>query len=498
MNLDKVKVKFMPGSGCYGHNGADDVAFEVAVLSKEFPDKHILLKWTREDEHCWEPYGSASLNKLKGVIDNYGKIIYWSNEAYSDTYMTRPSNTELHNFISYDFMKNNFVTRKSTPKTKAHMGIHRNLDPLYNFGEKRLVKNLVHDLPLRTSALRTLGAFSNVVASESFINELADIKKIDPFEIRINHLRDERAINVIQNLKDQMLKQEIIGENKRGIGFSRYKNSAAYCAVGVELKVSDDLEIKLINAWITVDAGEVAYEDGIIAQVEGGFIQAASWALYEEVLFDVKEITSKDWDTYKIIEFDNIPTFQTNVIDKNKVILKIDSLDMTIFSKRGEKIYSITSPNSSYDNVELKFELKKPIINILNGEEIKYIISSEESSLSDNNKLLKLNGNVKLKTLKKDGDFLYADNFIWNIENTNYLLEGNIRFENQNIILNSGKAILGSDNIIEFFNPVKYIIKDENKKNKYEINSENAFYNLNTESVSFEAKDKRVKSIIYF
>jgi len=187
-----------------------------------------------------------------------------------------------------------------------------------------------------------------------------------------------------------------------------------------------------------------------------------------------------------------------NVIDENKVLQKIDSLDMNIFSKSGDKIYSITSPNSSYDNIELRFELKKPIINIFNGEETKYIITSEESSLSDNNKLLKLKGNVKLKTLKKDGDFLYADNFIWNIENTNYLLEGNIKFENQNIILNSGKAILGSDNIIEFFNPVKYIIKDENNENKYEINSENAYYNLNTESVSFKAKDNRVKSIIYF
>ena len=187
-----------------------------------------------------------------------------------------------------------------------------------------------------------------------------------------------------------------------------------------------------------------------------------------------------------------------NVIDENKFIQKIDSLDMTIFSKSGDKIYSITSPNSSYDNRQLKFEIKKPIINTLNGEETKYIISSEESTLSDNNKLLKLKGNVKLKTLKKDGDFLYADNFIWNIENTNYLLEGNIRFENQNIILNSGKAILGSDNIIEFFKPVKYILKDENNENKYEINSENAYYNLTTESVSFKAKDKRVKSIIYF
>jgi len=203
---------------------------------------------------------------------------------------------------------------------------------------------------------------------------------------------------------------------------------------------------------------------------------------------------------YRLIIF--IPLFilgcAPNVIDENKVKQKIDSLDMTIFSKSGDKIYSITSPNSSYDNIELKFELKKPIINILNGDETKYIISAKESTLSNNNKLLKLKGNVKLKTLKKDADFLYADNFIWNIENTNYLLEGNIRFENQNIILNSGKAILGSNNIIEFFNPVKYIIKDENNENIYEINSENAYYNLTTESVRFKAKDKRVKSIIYF
>ena len=203
---------------------------------------------------------------------------------------------------------------------------------------------------------------------------------------------------------------------------------------------------------------------------------------------------------YRLIIF--LPLFMLgcapNVFDENKVKQNIDSLDMTVFSKSGDKIYSITSPNSSYDNIELKFKLKKPIINIFNGEETIYIISSDESTLLENNKVLKLKGNVKLKTIKKDEDILYADNFIWSIEKTNYLLEGNIRFENRNIILNAGKAILGSDNIIEFFNPVKYIIKNENNENKYEINSENAYYNLNTESVSFKAKDKRVKSIIYF
>ena len=187
-----------------------------------------------------------------------------------------------------------------------------------------------------------------------------------------------------------------------------------------------------------------------------------------------------------------------NAIEENKVIQKIDSLDMNIFSMKGDKLYSITSPYSSYDKTELKFELKDTTINIFDGKDTKYIINSNESTLSDNNNLLKLKGNVKFKTLKQDEDVLYADNFIWNIDETKYFLEGNIRFENQNIILNSEKAKLGSDNIIEFFNPVKYTIKDENEDNKYEINSENAYYNLETESVSFEAKDKRVRSIIYF
>ena len=187
-----------------------------------------------------------------------------------------------------------------------------------------------------------------------------------------------------------------------------------------------------------------------------------------------------------------------NVIDENKLIQKINSLDMNIFSKSGDKLYTITSPFSIYNNNQQKFELKKPTINILNGEETKYIINSDKSTLSNNNKLLILTGNVKLKTLKQDEDILYADIFIWNIDETDYLLEGNIRFENKNIILNSEKAKMSSDNIIEFFNPVRYIIKDDNNENKYEINSENAYYNLETESVSFEAKDKRVRSIIYF
>ena len=188
----------------------------------------------------------------------------------------------------------------------------------------------------------------------------------------------------------------------------------------------------------------------------------------------------------------------SNIIEENKVKQKIDRLDMDIFSNRGEKIYSISSPYSSFDKNKQKFQLKKTIINIFNDKKTIYTISSDESTLSDNNKFLELKGNVKLKTIGQDEDILYADNFFWNIDESNYLLSGNIRFENKNIILNSAKAKLGSDNIIEFFNPVKYVIKGNKNENKYEINSENAYYDIKTESVSFRAKDKRVRSIIYF
>ena len=203
---------------------------------------------------------------------------------------------------------------------------------------------------------------------------------------------------------------------------------------------------------------------------------------------------------YRLISF--LPIFifgcTPNVIEENIVKQKIDNLDMIIYSNKGDKIYSIISPNSTYDKIQLNFNLKKTTINIFEGEDIKYVINSDSSKLTNNNKIVELNGNVQLRSLNQESDSLKGDNLIWNINESKYEIIGNVKFENENIILNSSKAIMGSDNIIEFFNPVKYLIKDENNENKYEINSENAYYNSKTESLSFEAEDKRVRSKIYF
>ena len=203
---------------------------------------------------------------------------------------------------------------------------------------------------------------------------------------------------------------------------------------------------------------------------------------------------------YRLIIF--LPFFilgcAPNVIEENKVTQKIENLDIKIFSQNGDKIYSITSPYSTYNNIENKFQLKKTYVNLFKGKEIKYIIESDESTLSDNNKLLKLKGNVKLKTVRQNEDVLEGDNFIWKIEENEYLLVGNIKFENNDMILNSAKAKLSKDDIIEFFNPVKYIIKDENNNNRSETKAENAYYNIKKESLSFGSNDKRVRSIINF
>ena len=185
-------------------------------------------------------------------------------------------------------------------------------------------------------------------------------------------------------------------------------------------------------------------------------------------------------------------------INNNKLIQKIDNLNMNIYSNEGEKIYSITSPESTYDKDKNLFILKSTDISLFKNKKKQYSIKSNSSKLSNNNKILELIGDVQLRTVLKDNDILKADKLYWNIEDSKYLLIGNVNFENNNIILSSNKATLNSQTIIEFYNPVKYVIKNNNDKNNYEIYSENAFYDIETNSVSFNSKEKRVRTKIYF
>ena len=197
-----------------------------------------------------------------------------------------------------------------------------------------------------------------------------------------------------------------------------------------------------------------------------------------------------------------IPIFivgcKSNSLINKDISQVIDNIDMNIFSSEGEKLFSIKSPYSSYENNSNIFKLKETTIHILKNNETEYIITSDKSKLS-NNKLLELKGNVSVKNFTQEADKLYANSFTWDISNTEYVLFGNVKFENNTLTLSSNKAILNkADSIIKFFSPVKYKLKESNNDNVYEINSENAFYNIKTNSVSFTSKEDKVRSKIYF
>lgn len=320
MDEEDLHIIHAPGAGCYGHNGADDAAVDAALIARALPDTPILLKWTREDEHAWEPYSTAMAMELQASLDGDGNVIAWSHEAYGDTFMMRPRNTPpgegAKRLLPLRYVANGADDPVPQPAMRYHVGIHRNLDPLYNFPNPRLIKNLVRGLPLRTSALRTLGGFANVFAIECFFDELAEAAGIDPVDLRLRHLDDKRARAVVTAAADRLNAIETPSNRGRGIAFSQYTNSKAYAAVGVELEVLDDATIKLHRAVVAVDAGQVVDPDGLIMQSEGGFIQAASWALHEEVTFDRDGVTSRDWDSYPILRFGNIPEIETVLMDR--------------------------------------------------------------------------------------------------------------------------------------------------------------------------------------
>jgi CO/xanthine dehydrogenase Mo-binding subunit len=317
MDAESLHIIHVPGSGCYGHNGADDVAVDAALVARAIPGTPVLLKWTRDDEHAWEPYGSAMVLALRGSVDNDGKVVAWSQEAYSDTYGMRPrggaGGAGPARLLPMRYVADGMEPYYPQPTMGRHSGLHRNLDPLYEFPDKRLVKNLVRDLPLRTSALRTLGAFGNVFAIESFMDELAEAAGVDAVAFRLNHLSDTRARDVLNTAASTLGwgRADLPDGHGQGIGFAQYKNIQSYAAVAVELEVNDKAEVRLHRVALAADSGHVVDPAGLTAQMEGGFLQAASWTLYEQVTYDRDGITSRDWDTYPILRFDNVPEIET-------------------------------------------------------------------------------------------------------------------------------------------------------------------------------------------
>ncbi|WP_247233466.1 molybdopterin cofactor-binding domain-containing protein [Telluribacter sp. SYSU D00476] len=311
MDPDKVHLKGVPGSGCYGHNGADDVAADAALVAVAYPGKPVRMQWMREDEHAWEPYGSAMRLEAEARLDDAGRITHWRYALWSDSHSSRPGGNP-GNLLAARYLAKPF----NPPGSGYAGGAFRNSEPYYAIPNYKIDVHTFEG-PLRVSALRSLGAYGNVFAIESFMDELSVKAKKDPLDFRIMHSTDERAVAVMQKLKE-IVRSVKTGPNEGiGVAFSRYKNTATYCAVAAQVAVDKASgQVQVERMWAVIDAGEVINPDGIINQTEGGMVQAASWTLKEEVLFNQQHVSSRDWTSYPIFRYSDVPTVEITLIPR--------------------------------------------------------------------------------------------------------------------------------------------------------------------------------------
>jgi nicotinate dehydrogenase subunit B len=314
-----VRCIHVEGSGCYGHNGADDAAADAALIARALPGTPVRVQWMREQEHIWEPFGPAMVTKLKASLDGNGAIADWNFEVWSNTHSMRPGGAG--SMLAAQHMAQPFAVPAPKPLPLPEGGGDRNAIPIYTFPNAHVVHHFIPAMPLRISAMRSLGAYHNVFSIESFMDELAGAAGADPVEFRLRHLDDPRGREVIKKaaqgfgwLKGQQAPQD------RGFGFAfaRYKNLAAYCAIATEVEVNRETgRPRLVRAVAAVDSGQVVNPDGLINQIEGAIVQSMSWTLYESVTFDDTRITSIDWQTYPILRFNSVPeSIEVHIINR--------------------------------------------------------------------------------------------------------------------------------------------------------------------------------------
>jgi CO/xanthine dehydrogenase Mo-binding subunit len=293
------------GAGCYGHNGADDAGADAAFIAYNMPGVPIRVQLMRHDEHMWEPYGSGMAMTVKAGLDSSGSIVSWNFEVFTDTHSMRPGGAG--NTLVGQHKSSPFKPSTPRPSPQPNGSGDRNIVPIYKIPNLRLVHNFQPHMQIRVSALRGLGAYANVFAIESFMDELAAAAKVDPVEFRLKHLADNRAIDVVKMVAEKVGWKSggnVAPGRAMGFGFARYKSTAAYCAVAVELAVEHETgRIRLIRAVSACDGGNAVNPDGIANQIEGGIIQATSWTLNEAVQYDGTRILSRDWSRYPILRF---------------------------------------------------------------------------------------------------------------------------------------------------------------------------------------------------
>ena len=310
-----IVVHHLEGAGCYGHNAADDVALDAALIARAC-GAPVRVLWSRRDELIRAPLGSAMTMRIRAWM-NDGRITRWEHEVWSAGHSLRPGRAPTPTLLAAtEIASNRFDPREAVNAAlAAGGGSERNAIPAYCFREMKITNHRIRNMPLRTSALRSLGAFGNVFALESAIDDLAELSGQSPIMFRLAHLEHPRARRVLETLATSHHASVASGHAGAaigtGIGFAHYKNSGAWCAVAADIEVAEAITVRRLT--VVADLGCVINPDGARNQLEGGAIQACSWTLLESMRIDREEgPLCVDWSAYPIINFSAQP--QVNVL----------------------------------------------------------------------------------------------------------------------------------------------------------------------------------------
>ena len=317
MAEERILVRHMEGAGCYGHNGADDVALDAALAARAAPGRPVRLLWSRAEELGWGPMSSAMLVDIEASLDAQGNIATWREEVTSHGHSSRPGRNPNPTLLAVEYMDPpRRIPGAINPPLASGGGAQRNAIPAYRIPALSVGVTRIAQMPLRVSALRGLGAPANVFAIESVMEELAQMAGEDALDFRLRHLDDPRGREVLE-LAAQMCGWR--GRARRegfglGLGYARYKHTGAYCAVAAEIEALE--EVRCRRLWIAADVGEAINPDGVANQYEGGAIHGVSMALKEQVSFSRRAVTSDEWDTYPILRFSEVPEVETRLVPR--------------------------------------------------------------------------------------------------------------------------------------------------------------------------------------
>ncbi|MGA7503519.1 MAG: molybdopterin cofactor-binding domain-containing protein [Candidatus Sulfotelmatobacter sp.] len=342
--LEKVRVIFVRGSGCYGLNAADTVSYDAALLSQAVR-RPVRVQLTRKDEFISENYGSPCAIEQRVAVDAKGTITAWDCEAWSASLGGRPGYDRPGNVITgmlAGFDPETIKPRNAVEPT-GELRNGSNAVPSYVTGcvsgkcggagtirSERVLTRVVKS-QFFTGPLRSPLRLQNTFAHECFMDEIAAYVKADPVAYRLQHLSETRIIDALKGAAKaanwEVRPSPKPGNSRRGVVSGRgvacvaYEGDNGYAALVAEIEVDQTSGTVRPRRFVVAnDCGPVSNPDGLRNQMEGGVLQGTSRALVEEITWDERHVTSVDWASYNTLSLGiHVPTIECVLIDRPSV-----------------------------------------------------------------------------------------------------------------------------------------------------------------------------------